>query len=108
MKGRLFRKEKVRPVQGQVSIYLVGGYLMVPADAILPAGIHKDGSADDIRFLGFVCKYKDTASLMRRQWVMVTATFEWEYSDLYGEKGPVLRATEVAQTSAPKEDLVYF
>ena len=35
-------------------------------------------------------------------------TFEWEYSDLYGEKGPVLRATEVAQTSAPKEDLVYF
>ena len=54
------------------------------------------------------CKYKDTASLKRRQWVMVTATFEWEYSDLYGEKGPVLRATEVAQTSAPKEDLVYF
>ena len=51
--------------------------------------------ADDIRFLGFVCKYKDTASLKRRQWVMVTATFEWEYSDLYGEKGPVLRATEV-------------
>ena len=79
-----------------------------PADVFVPGRNAMTCCADDIRFLGFVCKYKDTASLKRRQWVMVTATFEWEYSDLYGEKGPVLRATEVAQTSAPKEDLVYF
>lgn len=37
MKGRLFREEKIRSIQGQIPIYLVGGYLMVPADAILPA-----------------------------------------------------------------------
>ena len=79
-----------------------------PADVFVPGRNAMTCCADDIRFLGFVCKYKDTAILKRRQWVMVTATFEWEYSDLYGEKGPVLRATEVAQTSAPKEDLVYF
>lgn len=63
---------------------------------------------DDIRFLGFICKYDGIKNIKRRQWVYVTAEMKWEYADVYEEEGPVLYAKEVVLTSAPKEELVTF
>ena len=43
------RKEQVRTIQGQISVNLVRGYLMVSLDPVFPAGVHQDGRPHDIR-----------------------------------------------------------
>ena len=48
MDGGLFGKQQVRPVQRQVAVYFIGGYLMEPGNAVLAAGIHQRGCADDV------------------------------------------------------------
>lgn len=63
---------------------------------------------NDIRFLGFICKYEGAKSLKNRRWVYVTARFAWEYSPVYEEEGPVLYAAEVTPSEAPKVDTVTF
>jgi G3E family GTPase len=63
---------------------------------------------NDIRFLGFICRYEGIKNIKRRQWVYVTAEMKWEYSSVYEEEGPVLYAKEVALTSAPKVETVTF
>ena len=79
-----------------------------PDDVFVPGRQVMTCCAADIRFLGFVCHYPGTKSLKNRQWVNVKAKYSWENDDIYGEEGPVLRAFEVTQTSAPKEEVVSF
>ncbi|MBQ8639401.1 MAG: GTPase [Lachnospiraceae bacterium] len=79
-----------------------------PADVFVPGRNVMTCCEDDIRFLGFICKYSGAKNLKRRQWVYVTAVVEWEENDMYEEEGPVLYAKEVAVTSAPKKEMVTF
>ena len=46
--GGLLGEEQVGPVQRQVAVDLVGGHLVIPLDAILPAGVHHHGGAQDV------------------------------------------------------------
>lgn len=64
--------------------------------------------ADDIAFLGFICKAKDLAQIEQRQWVTVTAEFKVEYRHEYKGKGPVLYCQKMEKTEEPLEELVYF
>ncbi len=64
--------------------------------------------ADDIRFVGCVCKAAFTDQLKSRQWIYLTAKVRYEYSKEYGEEGPVLYAENFELTGPPEEDLVYF
>ena len=48
MKGRGLRKEEIRPVQRQIAVNLIGGYLMVTLDAIGLAGVQKGGGAHNV------------------------------------------------------------
>ena len=41
MDGRFLGEKEVRPVKGQIAVDLVGGNLMVAADAVLPARVHQ-------------------------------------------------------------------
>ena len=41
-------EEKVRPVEGQITIHFICADLMIPFNSILPAGVHKNRCADDI------------------------------------------------------------
>ena len=41
-------KEQIRPVDRQVSVYLVGTDLMIPFNTIFAAGIHQNSRTDDI------------------------------------------------------------
>ena len=49
MDRRIFRKQQIRPVQRQVSVNLIRGYLVIPGDSVLPAGIHQHSRTHDIR-----------------------------------------------------------
>lgn len=64
--------------------------------------------ADDIRFVGYLCKAEFADLLKPRQWVWLTARIEYEYTREYGEEGPVLYGLSYEAAEKPEEDLVYF
>ena len=48
MDRRLLREEQIRPVKRQISVHLVGRYLVITGNAVLPACIHQDCGSFDI------------------------------------------------------------
>ena len=64
--------------------------------------------ADDIRFMGYLCKAEFESLLKARQWIWVTAEIHYEYAKEYGQKGPVLYGKSYELTGAPEVDTVYF
>jgi uncharacterized membrane protein YcgQ (UPF0703/DUF1980 family) len=64
--------------------------------------------ADDVQYMGFLCKADDWSAFSNKQYVTVTARFEYKYMKEYGEEGPVFYAEEIAPADKPKEELVYF
>lgn len=80
----------------------------VPAGSFIPGRFGMVCCADDITFLGFLCRYDGVKALTLRQWVRVTASVTVESLPQYRGEGPVLHALEVIPADAPKEELVYF
>lgn len=79
-----------------------------PKDTFVPGRMAMTCCADDMSFLGYVCKYEEAAKLEQRGWVKVTAVVKKEYwADYHGE-GPVLYAVKVEKTKAPKEEVISF
>ena len=46
--GRLLRKKQIGPVERKIAIHLIGGYLMIAADAVFAAGVHQRLGAEDV------------------------------------------------------------
>ena len=63
--------------------------------------------ADDMTFLGYICKSRDARHLETRQWVTVRARVEVEFWKDYDGEGPVLYAEEVVPAE-PIEEVVQF
>jgi uncharacterized membrane protein YcgQ (UPF0703/DUF1980 family) len=64
--------------------------------------------ADDMAFLGFACEYADASILKQKEWVEVTASITKEYWEDYKGEGPILHATSVVKTKAPKDEIISF
>ena len=64
--------------------------------------------ADDIEYSAVACKWKNSASLQTRQWVMVTGEVAIQKHAGYKKPGPVIQVTSVSMTSAPEEELALF
>lgn len=64
--------------------------------------------ADDIRFIGYLCKADFVSELKTRQWILLTAEIHYEYQKDYGETGPVLYGIRYEPAEEPEDDLVYF
>lgn len=64
--------------------------------------------ADDVQYMGFLCKADNWSEFKNKQYVTVTARLEYKYMEEYGEEGPVFYAEEVIPAEKPKEELVYF
>jgi hypothetical protein len=64
--------------------------------------------ADDIQFLGFLCKGDDWSDYHSRDYITITARLEFEYRKEYGEEGPVFYADSVEKAEKPTEEIVYF
>ncbi|MGI6107714.1 MAG: GTP-binding protein [Lachnospiraceae bacterium] len=79
-----------------------------PSDCFVPGRKIMTCCEADIRFLGFLCKYPKIAEFKQRSWVDVTAQLKMEYSEIYGEEGPVLYASEVTSSEAPERETVGF
>lgn len=64
--------------------------------------------ADDISFIGYLCRSAYAPKLTPGQWVRLRAKIGYEYVRAYGRKGPVLKAEFVEPGTAPTEELVFF
>lgn len=83
-------------------------------DRKMPEGVFVPGRhamtccADDIAFLGFLCKTPAAKNLKIRDWIKVEADIKIENLKEYHGDGPVLYATCIEKAEKPKEELVYF
>lgn len=64
--------------------------------------------ADDIAFIGVLCKSDFTEKLKVREWIMLTAKVEQEFAKQYQGEGPVLYPITIEPAEEPEQDLVYF
>ena len=64
--------------------------------------------ADDMSFLGFACEYDKAYTLKDKEWVEVTASITREYWPDYRGEGPILHASSVVKTQAPKDPVISF
>lgn len=88
---------------------------IVYKDRKLPKGMFAAGRfamtccADDIAYIGVMCRSDFVDQLELRQWIQVTATVQKEYVKQYQGEGPVLCPISIEPGEMPKDDdLVYF
>jgi uncharacterized repeat protein (TIGR03943 family) len=81
---------------------------MFPKDTMVPGRHAMTCCADDIAFIGYMCKGDACKGFKKQDWVYVTAQVSVEYVPAYKDKGPMLYAQKVEKAEPPKEQLVYF
>ncbi len=65
--------------------------------------------AEDIQYVGFMCRWKRADSVKNKGWYMITAEVKAERDKMFGgETGPMLYVTEVKPAEKPQEETVYF
>lgn len=84
-----------------------------PKGLMIPGRFAMTCCADDIQFLGVICKMEHVKSstmktVKNRDWIMLTARIACEYHEEYGAKGPVLYAERIESAQKPEDDLIYF
>ena len=62
--------------------------------------------AEDMTFLGYICKYDGADSLENQSWVKVKAELKKEYVEDYHGEGPVLYASSVEKAEKPKQEVI--
>ncbi|WP_310604669.1 TIGR03943 family putative permease subunit [Anaerosporobacter sp.] len=88
------------------------GYVYKPdrftKGVLVPGRFAMTCCADDVAFIGFICKYEGAENFVSKQWVNVTAEIGKEFQQEYKGEGPVLYAKSIVLTGEPEEKLVYF
>ena len=79
-----------------------------PEGCFIPGRNAMTCCANDIRFIGYICKAKAPLGLKQKDWVEVTAKVKYEYAPEYGGEGPILYAQQLKSIDPPADELVYF
>ena len=64
--------------------------------------------ADDIRYSGIACKWKESEKLKSYAWVTVTGKISIEKHKVYDAPGPVIKVTSVIPAAPPEEQVASF
>lgn len=64
--------------------------------------------ADDVQFLGFLCKGANTEQVKNRGWLTITAKVGVEYVPQYRGDGPVLYCEHLEPAQPAEQEIVYF
>lgn len=78
-----------------------------PKNYFVPGRMAMTCCAEDMTFLGYICKAREARNLETRQWVKVKARVAVEYWKDYRGEGPVLYAEEIVPAE-PIEEVVTF
>lgn len=79
-----------------------------PEDTFVPGRMAMTCCADDMVYIGFMCKWKGCKDIPVKEWVKVTATIHIESNSIYRGPGPVLYAESVSICKAPKDEIIDF
>lgn len=79
-----------------------------PATTFVPGRFAMTCCADDIQYMGIICKNSDTSGLEDKDWICVTAKIKREFAKEYRGKGPILYPTSLEKGTKPEDDLIYF
>ena len=81
-----------------------------PPNCFVPGRFAMTCCADDIRFMGMLCKCVKGANINYpdKEWISVTAKMKREFLREYRGKGPVLYLIDSCKAQKPEDDLVYF
>lgn len=86
----------------------------LPKRSFVPGRFAMTCCADDIAFIGFLCKVGsgvgplEFENLKNRSFVNITAKIKVEFYREYHGKGPVLYAVNIEKAEEPEDKLVYF
>ncbi len=76
--------------------------------AFVPGRMAMTCCAEDMAFLGFVCKYDGADTLKDRDWVKVSGQLKKEFRKDYKGEGPVIYAQKVEPTQRPANEVIGF
>lgn len=79
-----------------------------PAGYFVPGRFAMTCCAEDMQFMGYLCKSKVAEKLRRDTWVEVTAVVHRENMAAYGGEAPVLYAKRVEPGQKPEKEYVYL
>ncbi len=79
-----------------------------PSGYFVPGRLAMTCCAEDMAFIGYVCKYDSAAALKNKEWVKITATVTRGAFPTYKEPGPVLVAKTVERTTKPENEIIGF
>ena len=77
-------------------------------DAFVPGRMAMTCCAEDMAFLGYVCKYEGADKLKDRDWVKVSGELKKEFRKDYKGEGPVIYAKKVEPTQRPANEVIGF
>ena len=95
--GKIVRFKGMVAVDGKMKpgTIVVGRHIMTCCEA-------------DIAYSGLVCLYAANLPLRTRDWVTVTAKIEIGYHKIYGQRGPILKASAIDYADPPEQELATF
>ena len=65
--------------------------------------------AEDIQYVGFMCRWKQADTVKNKGWYYVTAEVKLEKDKLFGDQtGPMFYVKDVKPAEKPEEETVYF
>lgn len=79
-----------------------------PKTSFVPGRFVMACCADDIQYMGMLCKSKQEIPYEDKEWITLTARVKREFLKEYRGKGPVLYLEEIEKSEKPEDDLVYF
>lgn len=79
-----------------------------PKTSFVPGRFAMTCCADDISFMGIVCKSAEEIPYQDRDWIVLTARIKREFVKEYKGRGPVLYLENVEEAEKPEDDLIYF
>lgn len=99
------KKYEGKVVQFHALVYHPPKY---PKNCFVPGRFAMTCCADDIAFMGMLCKSETEVPYADKEWIKVTARVRREFLKEYRGKGPVLYLMSAERAVKPEDDLVYF
>ncbi len=88
---------------------LVAKSARMPKDSFVGGRFAMTCCVEDIRYVGFLCRWDKTSTVQNKGWYTVTAKVKAVHDPMFGnELGPMFYVTEVAPAEKPDEETVYF
>ena len=88
---------------------LVAKSIKMPKNCFVGGRFAMTCCVEDIRYVGFMCRWDHSSTLANKGWYTVTAKVKAVRDKMFGnEIGPMLYVTDVQTAEKPQEETVYF